>query len=477
MRSKRPGRKALRKLLHRRRSLNGVSPHSAIGPSGKRAYNVIVRAQLSFAVVALFLVMAAASTAADAPSLRVNDAMVTEGDSGTKNAVFTVSLSVPSAAPVTVDYATDDDSARAPADYEATSGTLTFAPGEVSKQVAVRVVGDTLDEPHETYSVNLSNPSAATLGDARGVGTILDNDAAVSLLVNDVSAPEGSGHLTFTVSLSAESGKVITVGYATGDGSATAPADYAAASGTLVFMPGETDKSVSVALAADDLVEQAETFTLTLGNAVSALLADSQGVGTITDDDSATAPPPAPPPSDDLPPPPPPSDDPPAAPPPPDDPPAEDPPAEDPPAGDEPPAEEPPAEEPPDEPAANAAPDCSAVAPSLPLLWAPNHKFRLVSLGGASDLDGDPLSYEISGVTQDEAVGRDGDAKRAPAGNQLWLRAERLGKGDGRVYRIAFEAADDHGNSCGGTAVVGVPHDRAHPSPGDSGDSFDSFGA
>jgi hypothetical protein len=405
--------------------------------------------------VALFLVTAAASTAADAPSLAVNDAMVTEGDSGTKNAVFTVSLSSASAAPVTVDYATEEGSALAPADYEPTSGTLTFAAGETSKQVTVRVVGDTLDEPHETYSLNLFNPSGATLGDARGVGTILDNDPAVSLSVDDVSASEGSGRLTFVVSLSAESGKVITVGYATGDGSATAPDDYAAASGTLVFLPGETEKSVSVDLVADDLVEQDETFTLTLGNAVSALLADSQGLGTISDDDSETAPPPPPPPSDDPPPPPPPADD---------------PPAEDPPAEEEPPAEEPPAEE---EPPA----DCSGVAPSLPLLWAPNHKFRLVTLGGARDTDGDPLSYAITAVAQDEAVGRGGDAKRAPSADQLWLRAERLGKGDGRVYRIAFQASDDHGNSCGGSAVVGVPHDRAHPTPGDSGGSFDSFGA
>jgi hypothetical protein len=461
---KRPDRKAPQKLLHCRQSLNRASPHQAIGPARGQTYNVIVRAQLSFAVVALFLVLAAASTAAEAPSLAVNDAMVTEGDSGTKSAAFTVSLSAPSSGSVSVDYATDDGSANAPADYESASGTLTFAPGETSKQVVVPVAGDALDEPHETYSVNLSNPSGATLGDARGIGTILDNDPAVSLSVDDVSASEGSGSLAFTVSLSAESGKVITVSYATGDGSAVAQADYAAATGTLVFMPGETEKAVSVPLVADDQVEQDETFTLTLGNAVSGLLADSQGLGTIADDDSDAAPPPPPPP-----------DDPPAQDPPGEDPPAEDPPAEDPPADDPSTDEQPPAQEPPAAPP-NAAPDCSAVSPSLPLLWAPNHKFRLVTVGGASDPEGDPLSYEVTAVTQDEPVRRGGDAKRAPEGNQLWLRAERLGKGDGRVYRLEFEASDDHGNSCGGTALVGVPHDRAHPAPVDSGASFDSFG-
>jgi hypothetical protein len=140
---------------------------------------VIVR--LAFAAAALFFALAAASAAADAPSLSVSDAMVTEGDSGTKNALFTVSLSVASTVSVSVDYATGDGSAKAPGDHTATTGTVTFAAGELSKQVAVAVVGDTLDELHETYSLDLSNPVGATLGDARGAGTILDNDPQVSL--------------------------------------------------------------------------------------------------------------------------------------------------------------------------------------------------------------------------------------------------------------------------------------------------------
>src|SRR5919198_2305754 len=165
-RSARPGRTASRRLLHRAQSLNRASPHQAIGRRARSAYNESVRGQLTFAVVALFLVTAAASTAADAPSLAVNDVMVTEGDSGTKDAVFTVSLSAPASGPVSVDYLTEDGSASAPGDYEAASGALTFAPGEVSKQVVVTVVGDTLDEPHEQFTLVLSNPSGATLADA-----------------------------------------------------------------------------------------------------------------------------------------------------------------------------------------------------------------------------------------------------------------------------------------------------------------------
>jgi hypothetical protein len=413
---------------------------------------VIVRAQLAFAAATLFLVLAAASAAADAPSLAVSDALVTEGDSGTKNALFTVSLSAASADPVTVDYAAADGSAKAPGDYAAATGTLTFAAGELSKQVAVAVVGETLDELHETYSLDLSNPVGATLGDARGAGTILDNDPQVSLSVDDVSAPEEGQSATFTLSLSRESGKIVTVDYATGDGTAAAPSDYASRNGTIIFMAGETSKTVSVALVHDALVEPDETFTLALSRAVNTTLSDGQGVATIVDDDAAPPPPPPPPPGGDDPPPPPP-----------------------PPGDEEPPVSEPPADEPPADPP-NTAPDCSGVQPSLNRLWAPSHKFRLVSLAGATDPDGDALSYEIRSVTQDEPVLRGPDAKRGERSDQVWLRAERRGKGDGRVYRIEYLAWDGHGNACDGTAKVVVPHDRAHPAALDSGGSFDSFG-
>jgi hypothetical protein len=422
---------------------------------------VVVRAQLAFAAGALFLVLAAASAAADAPSLAVSDAMVTEGDSGTKNALFTVSLTAASAGPVTVDYATADGSATAPDDYVAMMGTLTFAPGELSKQVVVAVVGETLDEPHETYSLNLSNAVSATLGDSRGAGTILDNDPQVSLSVDDISASEGSQSAVFTLSLSRESGKIVTVAYATGDGSASASDDYASRSGTIIFMPGETSKTVSVGVVNDALVEPDETFTLALSSAVNATLSDGQGVATIVDDDAA--PPPPPPPSDDPPPPPPPpGDDQPPPPPPP-------------PVDEEPPVNQAPATEPPDD-EPNAAPDCSGVQPGPNRFWAPNHKFRLINLAGATDPDGDALSYEIRSVTQDEPVLRGPDAKRAERFDQVWLRAERRGKGDGRVYRIEYLASDGEGNACDGIVSVDVPHDRAHPAAGDSGGSFDSFG-
>ncbi len=130
---------------------------------------------------------------------------------------------------------------------------------------------------------------------------------------------------------------------------------------------------------------------------------------------------------------------------------------------------------------ANAAPDCSAVAPRPASLWPPNRRFHTVTLDGATDPDGDPLTLTITGVTQDEPVSGPGgrstspDARLGPASNEVQLRAERSGSGDGRIYRIAFTVADPHGGSCSGLVTVGVPHDRSGTPAVDSGDSFDSL--
>src|SRR6184192_2429001 len=100
------------------------------------------------------------------PSLSIGDATVVEGSSGTVAATFQVGLSAPVPQTVTVDYATADGTATAPSDYTAKSGTLTFAPGETTKNVTVLVNGDLLPESDETFSVNLSNAGNATIADA-----------------------------------------------------------------------------------------------------------------------------------------------------------------------------------------------------------------------------------------------------------------------------------------------------------------------
>ena len=112
----------------------------------------------------------------DGPVLSIGNATVTEGNTGTANAVFTVSLSTASSQTVTVRYATANGTATAGSDYTAVSGTLTFAPGQLTRTIAVPVLGDTVVEPNETFVVNLTSPTNATLSDSQGAGTILNND-------------------------------------------------------------------------------------------------------------------------------------------------------------------------------------------------------------------------------------------------------------------------------------------------------------
>jgi len=110
------------------------------------------------------------------PSLSVGDVSVSEGESGTRDAVFTVFLSPPSSSTVTVSWATADGSAAAPLDYTASSGPLAFAPNETSKTLAVPVVGDALVEPDEAFSMSLMTPANAAIADGEAIGTIANDD-------------------------------------------------------------------------------------------------------------------------------------------------------------------------------------------------------------------------------------------------------------------------------------------------------------
>jgi large repetitive protein len=224
------------------------------------------------------------------PSFSIADVTSAEGQSGGVNASFEVTLNSPSGKTVTVAYATEDGTATAGNDYDATSGTLTFAPGITSRTITVRVTGDQLDEVDETFTVRLSNPTNASIADPLGLGTITDDDAPPTLSVDNVTVTEGNAgavNATFTVELSAPSGKAISVGHATANGEATAPADYTSTSGPLLFAAGATTKTVTVPVQGDTLDEVNETYTLNLSGASNATILDGTGVGTITDDDAA----------------------------------------------------------------------------------------------------------------------------------------------------------------------------------------------
>lgn len=225
-------------------------------------------------------------------SLTVSDASVTESN-GTKMALVTVNLSAASTQAVSVNYVTANGSAIAGSDYTALSGSLTFSPGETSKTISVPILGDGVLESTESFAINLSQPRPeyATIADSQGIITILNDDVAPPLprlSINDKSLVEGNDgslSLVFTVSLSAASNQGVSVNYATADDSAIAGSDYSARSGSLSFNPGETSKTIAVAVSGDTLVEATESFWLNLSGASNATIADAQGIGTILNDD------------------------------------------------------------------------------------------------------------------------------------------------------------------------------------------------
>jgi hypothetical protein len=222
--------------------------------------------------------------------LSIDNVSVTEGNASTTPAMFIVTLSAPSTQTVTVHYTTIDGEAIAPGDYTAVSGDLTFAPGDISQPITVLVQGDVLDEIDEHFTVQLSSPVNALIGQGLGTGTITDDDPTPSLSIDDVSVVEGHSGTTlatFTVTLSAPSGRSVGVAWATVDQTAVAPGDYTSAFGPLAFAPGETTKQVSVEVVGDTDDEDNETFLVTLSDPTNAVIGDGEGVGTILDDENA----------------------------------------------------------------------------------------------------------------------------------------------------------------------------------------------
>jgi len=130
--------------------------------------------------------------------------------------------------------------------------------------------------------------------------------------------------------------------------------------------------------------------------------------------------------------------------------------------------------------AVNHNPVCTALSAG-PALWPPNHKLHLVTVGGATDPDGNPLTTAITGVTQDEPLNEQGDGNTSPdafpgpASDQAYVRAERSGTGDGRVYALHVTVTDGLGGECSGTATVSVPHDQSGRPAVDSGQLYTDF--
>ena len=203
-------------------------------------------------------------------TLSVGDVTMMEGTSGVQNAAVTVTLSGPLNKSVSVDYGTANGAATAGSDYTAAVGRLTFARGETVKTILVPVYGDQIPEQNESFYVYLSNSKGAMIADNNGGVTIVDSSPRLN--IGATGGDEGSV-FTFTVTLASALDTPFTVDFTTGDtiyadgpGYADAGQDYVATSGTLTFAPGETTKTFTVQIIADDVEEYDEMFFVRLSN-------------------------------------------------------------------------------------------------------------------------------------------------------------------------------------------------------------------
>jgi Ca2+-binding RTX toxin-like protein len=230
-------------------------------------------------------------------TVEIDDVTVSEGDG---NAVFTVSLSDPSAG-ATVDYATAEGSATDPEDFTGQDGTLTFGVDDETETVTVPIVNDGVHEETESFTVNLSGAVGATIADPQGTGTITDDDPAGDLPVlnaapdrNIVEGNDGAKRVELAITLSEASDLPVTVGFVYQEGTATLfDGDFTApnADDTFTIPAGITRIDAPYSFVrGDPFTEPDEFFTLDLTSATNATLGDTHTVVTIVNDDSGDFP-------------------------------------------------------------------------------------------------------------------------------------------------------------------------------------------
>ena len=233
----------------------------------------------------------AVAAASALPTLSVADAAGTEGG----NVTFTATLSATAAADVTATWTASVETGDTAADADlgtTKTGMVTVTMGQPSGTFEVATAEDTAHEEDETFTVTLSNVSsnAQLAADPTARGTIEDDDLpTVGFSEDSIFIVEERGEIEFKVKLSAPSTVPIAVDWETEADSAEADVDYTEASGTLTFAPGDTEKTITVDLIDDEIIEQLETFTVRLSGTDDALvtLGTSSSIGRIIDRDGA----------------------------------------------------------------------------------------------------------------------------------------------------------------------------------------------
>ncbi|MEL7296350.1 MAG: Calx-beta domain-containing protein, partial [Pseudomonadota bacterium] len=223
------------------------------------------------------------------PALSISDTTLTEGNSGITSLAFSVTLSAATTSEVTVDFTTQDIDAD-DSDYTPTSGTVRIAAGATAASIDIPVSGDTTIERDERMSVELSNPQNATLADAVGEGTIVNDDFSL-LSIASASQTEGDSGVTalsFVVSLDRPGIDAVTVDFAASDAAALTGSDYTAETGTLELAAGDVSGSFDITIIGDTDIEADEQFVVNLLNASpNARIEVDEATGLIINDDFA----------------------------------------------------------------------------------------------------------------------------------------------------------------------------------------------
>ena len=222
-------------------------------------------------------------TLASTPSITIESVVVNEA-TGFAEAVLKLNRPSANQISVTMSNTTENTSQFTDYGYQ-NAGVVIFAPGETLKTVRWVVVDDSAEEGAESFSVHLTTPVNAVIGNPYGFVTIAANDAASTGLpsasIGNVAVDERDGMARFVVTLDRQSTELLSFGWNTassGPGSATADADYTALSGTITFWPGETTRTILVPVIDDTTNEADESFTVVLTAPIGGGIA--QGVGT-----------------------------------------------------------------------------------------------------------------------------------------------------------------------------------------------------
>ena len=226
------------------------------------------------------------------PTLSIADAQVTDAQATFANFVATLSGPAPSGG-VLVTLTTSSGSAIENSDYTTTSKSLVFAAGEISKTFTVPIIADGVNEPDETFAVNVASISGAVPANVQATGIIRgeDNTAAPAMWISDASVIEGdtgTRTMTFNVGLSRPAlvGGV-SFDIATADGSAKAGSDYVSRSANGLSIPaGQTSTSFAISINGDGDVEQDETLTVEVARIVGATMRVDKATGTIVNDET-----------------------------------------------------------------------------------------------------------------------------------------------------------------------------------------------